>query len=101
MLPDAGLLARGLAGLRIFFGLILFAIGVAKLFEFRTIEIGPWKTFLINKEGARNVLEFETNNRGGDGTDVPLLKSIVKRCCRTGTSSSGWSRPSSWAPGSR
>jgi len=77
LLPDAGLLARGLAGLRIFFGLILFANGVAKLFEFRTVEIGPWKTFLINKEGARNVLEFETNKRGGDGTDVPLLKSIV------------------------
>jgi uncharacterized membrane protein YphA (DoxX/SURF4 family) len=76
-LPDAGVLARGLAALRIFFGLILFANGVAKLFEFRNVEIGPWKTFLINREGARNILDFEINKRGGDGTDVPLLKSIV------------------------
>lgn len=77
LLPDAGLLARGLAGLRIFFGLILFANGVAKLLEFRTIETGPWKTFLINRDGARHVLAFETNKRGGDGSDVPLRKSVV------------------------
>ncbi len=32
---------RGLAAFRIFAGLVLFANGVAKLFEFRTIEIGP------------------------------------------------------------
>ena len=76
-LPDARLLARGLAALRIFFGLILFANGLAKLLEFRSVEVGPWKTFLINREGARNILDFEVNKRGGDGTDVPLLKSIV------------------------
>ena len=76
-LPDAGLLARGLAALRIFFGLILFANGLAKLLEFRDVEVGPWKTFLINREGARNILDFEVNKRGGDGTDVPLLKTIV------------------------
>jgi uncharacterized membrane protein YphA (DoxX/SURF4 family) len=77
LLPDAATLARGLAALRIFFGLILFANGVAKLFEFRNIELGPWKTFLINREEARGILEFEVNRRGGDGTEVPLLKPIV------------------------
>jgi uncharacterized membrane protein YphA (DoxX/SURF4 family) len=74
---DAGLLARGLAGFRIFFGVILFANGLAKLFEFRNIEIGPYETFLINKAGARRILDFEVNERGGDGTGVPLLKDLV------------------------
>jgi uncharacterized membrane protein YphA (DoxX/SURF4 family) len=70
-------LARGLAAFRIFFGLILFTNGLAKLFEFRTIEIGPYRATLINKAEARQILEFETNRRGGDGTDVPLLPELV------------------------
>jgi uncharacterized membrane protein YphA (DoxX/SURF4 family) len=75
---DAGLLARGLAAFRIFFGIILFSNGLAKLFEFRNIEIGPYKTFLINKAGARRVLDFEGTERGGDGSEVPLLKALVE-----------------------
>jgi uncharacterized membrane protein YphA (DoxX/SURF4 family) len=68
---------RGLAAFRIFAGLVLFANGVAKLFEFRTIEIGPYASFLINKDEARGILDFEVNERGGDGTEVPLLKDLV------------------------
>jgi uncharacterized membrane protein YphA (DoxX/SURF4 family) len=68
---------RALAAFRIYAGLVLFANGLAKLLEFRTIEIGPYESFLINKAGARGILEFEINRRGGDGTDLPLLKSIV------------------------
>ena len=73
---DAPLLARGLAALRIFLGLILFSNGLAKLFEFRTIEVGPYRSFLINKEEARSILEFEVNERNG-GTDVPGLPALV------------------------
>jgi uncharacterized membrane protein YphA (DoxX/SURF4 family) len=73
---DAPLLARGLAALRIFFGLILFSNGLAKLFEFRTVEIGPYRSFLINKQEARSILQFEVNERGG-GTDVPGLPALV------------------------
>jgi uncharacterized membrane protein YphA (DoxX/SURF4 family) len=69
-------LARGLAAFRIFFGLILFANGLAKLFSFRTIEIGPYSAFLINRPEARQILDFETNQRGG-GTDIPLLPTLV------------------------
>jgi uncharacterized membrane protein YphA (DoxX/SURF4 family) len=68
---------RGLAAFRIFFGLILFSNGLAKLFEFRTIDVGPYSAFLINREEARSILEFETNQRGGDGTEVPVLKDLV------------------------
>ena len=73
---DAPLLARGLAALRIFFGLILFSNGLAKLLEFRAIEIGPYRSFLINREGARSILDFEVNKRNG-GTDVPGLPALV------------------------
>ena len=38
-------LAKGLVALRIFFGLILLLNGLAKLFGFRTIEIGPYARF--------------------------------------------------------
>lgn len=69
--------ARGLAAFRIFFGLILFSNGLAKLFEFRDIELGPYRAFLINREEARSILEFETNRRGGDGTELPALPELV------------------------
>jgi uncharacterized membrane protein YphA (DoxX/SURF4 family) len=68
---------RALAAFRIYAGVVLFANGVAKLFEFRTIEIGPYESFLINRDEARSILDFETNKRGGDGTEVPLLKDLV------------------------
>jgi uncharacterized membrane protein YphA (DoxX/SURF4 family) len=74
---DPNVLARGLAAFRIFFGLILFTNGLAKLFEFRDIEFGPYRSFLINKGEARRILEFEVNRRGGDGTELPWLKDVV------------------------
>jgi uncharacterized membrane protein YphA (DoxX/SURF4 family) len=70
-------LARGLAALRIFFGLILFSNGLAKLLSFREVEIGPYRSFLIDRPEARAILDFETNRRGGDGTEVPGLKAVV------------------------
>lgn len=69
--------ARGLAALRIFLGLILLSNGLAKLLDFRSIEVGPYSSFLINRAEARGILDFEVNRRGGDGTDVPLLKDVV------------------------
>jgi uncharacterized membrane protein YphA (DoxX/SURF4 family) len=74
---DAGALARGLAALRIFFGLILFSNGLAKLFSFTEVFVGPYKATLIDRPEARAILDFEVNKRGGDGTDLPLLKTIV------------------------
>jgi uncharacterized membrane protein YphA (DoxX/SURF4 family) len=75
--PDPVVLGRGLAALRIFFGVILFSNGLAKLLEFRNVEIGPYRSFLINRAEARGILDFETNRRGGDGTEVPGLKALV------------------------
>jgi uncharacterized membrane protein YphA (DoxX/SURF4 family) len=69
--------AHGLAAFRIFAGLILFSNGLAKLFEFRDIDLGPYHAFLINREEARSILEFETNQRGGGGTELPVLPELV------------------------
>jgi uncharacterized membrane protein YphA (DoxX/SURF4 family) len=69
--------ARALAAFRIFFGLILFSNGLAKLFSFTEVFIGPYKATLIDRPEARAILDFEVNRRGGDGTDLPVLKSIV------------------------
>lgn len=74
---DAGALARGLAVIRIFFGLILFSNGLAKLLSFTEVSIGPYKATLIERSAARSILDFNVNKRGGDGTDLPLLQSIV------------------------
>jgi uncharacterized membrane protein YphA (DoxX/SURF4 family) len=74
---DVRALARALAAIRIFFGLILFSNGLAKLLSFTQVYIGPYKASLIDRPEARSILEFEVNKRGGDGTDLPLLKSIV------------------------
>jgi uncharacterized membrane protein YphA (DoxX/SURF4 family) len=68
---------RGLAAFRIYAGLVLFANGLAKLFDFREIDVGPYEAFLIDRVEARSILDFEVNRRGGDGTDVPLLKDLV------------------------
>ncbi len=73
---DARPLARGLAALRIFVGLIAFSNGLAKLFSFREIEIGPYFGTLVDRPEARQILDFEVNQRAG-GTDLPLLPTIV------------------------
>jgi uncharacterized membrane protein YphA (DoxX/SURF4 family) len=70
-------LGRALAAVRIFFGLILFSNGLAKLLSFSEVSVGPYKATLIDRAEARGILEFEVNRRGGDGTDLPLLKSVV------------------------
>lgn len=73
---DARTLGKGMAALRIFFGLILFTNGLAKLLSFRDIDIGPYSSFLINREETRQLLDFEVNMRNG-GTDVPGLQTLV------------------------
>ena len=69
---EARWLGKGLAGFRIFMGLVLFTNGLAKLFSFRNIEIGPYSSFLIGREEARSILEGEAGK-----SDLPLLPSLV------------------------
>lgn len=80
-LPDGRLLARGLAALRIYVGVVLLANGLAKLFDVKQISIGPYSSFLIDRDDARNILEFEVfrnPNGGAEGTRVWLLRGVTE-----------------------
>jgi uncharacterized membrane protein YphA (DoxX/SURF4 family) len=69
---DPALLARGLAALRIFVGVIALSNGLAKLFSFRMIDIGPYSGTLVDRPEARGILEGEAARN-----DLPLVPSIV------------------------
>ena len=69
---DARLLGKGLAALRIFVGVIFLANGLAKLFGFRNVEVGPYRSFLINRMETRSILEGEARRN-----DLGLVKDIV------------------------
>lgn len=70
-------LGRGLAVLRIFVGIIFFTNGLAKLTDQRNFVIGWYRGFLIVRNEARNILQFEVNERNEAGTMVPYLKNVV------------------------
>jgi uncharacterized membrane protein YphA (DoxX/SURF4 family) len=80
---DPLLFARGMAAIRIFFGIILFANGLAKIEpSLGRIDLGPYHANLITRDGARGILNFEVNERrvregAPQGTQVPGLKPFV------------------------
>jgi uncharacterized membrane protein YphA (DoxX/SURF4 family) len=80
---DPILFARGMAVIRIFFGIILFANGLAKIEpSLARIDLGPYHANLITRDGARGILNFEINERriregAPQGTQVPGLKPFV------------------------
>ena len=82
-LIDPILFAKGMAVIRIFFGIILLANGLAKLEPaLGRIDIGPYHANLITRDGARGILNFEINERriregAPQGTQVPGLKPFV------------------------
>jgi uncharacterized membrane protein YphA (DoxX/SURF4 family) len=81
VLPSARTLGKGLAVLRIFIGLILLSNGLAKLFGFSKISVGPYVANLIDRDATRFILQFEVfdNPAGGQpGTGVPGLRPIAE-----------------------
>jgi len=70
-------LGRGLAALRIFMGIVFFANGFAKVTGERVLDIGWYLGVLIVRGEARNILDFEVNQRNRTGTQVPYLKEVV------------------------
>lgn len=80
---DPMLFARGMAVIRIFFGIILLANGLAKLEpSLARIDIGPYHANLVTRDGARGILNFEVNERriregAPRGTQVPGLQPFV------------------------
>jgi uncharacterized membrane protein YphA (DoxX/SURF4 family) len=82
-LIDPVLFARGMAVIRVFFGVILLANGLAKLEpRLGRIDLGPYHANLVTRDGARNILNFEVNERriregAPRGTQVPGLRPFV------------------------
>jgi uncharacterized membrane protein YphA (DoxX/SURF4 family) len=82
-LIDPILFARGMAVIRIFFGIILVANGVAKLQpSLGQIDLGPYHANLVTRDEARGILDFEVNKRriregAPAGTQVPGVKPLV------------------------
>jgi uncharacterized membrane protein YphA (DoxX/SURF4 family) len=80
---DPVLFAQGMAVIRVFFGIILLANGLAKLApELGRIDIGPYHANLVTRNQARQILNFEINERriregAPQGTQVPGLKPFV------------------------
>src|SRR5688572_14337754 len=72
-----------MAVIRIFFGLILLANGLAKVDpSLGRIDVGPYHANLVTRDGARGILNFEINERriregAPQGTQVPGLKPLV------------------------
>ncbi len=60
-LPSAVSLARGLALLRGFLGLVFLLNGLAKLFEFHAVTVGPYVANLIDRSDTRFILNIEAN----------------------------------------
>jgi uncharacterized membrane protein YphA (DoxX/SURF4 family) len=80
-LPPARRLAQGLAALRIFVGTIFLANGLAKLFGFTTVTIGPYTANLIDRSATRFILRFEGLENpagGGPGSQVPGVQAVVR-----------------------
>jgi uncharacterized membrane protein YphA (DoxX/SURF4 family) len=77
-LVDPTWVGRGLAAVRIFFGVILLANGIAKIFEFRRVAVGDyWITFLIDKSFARSILDSLANKDRPGTKQLPGLKWIA------------------------
>ena len=68
-------LARGLGAIRIFFGLVFFLNGLAKVVNTFLFDLGPLRFTLISRDSARNILEGEVN--GPDSRVLPGVKWIV------------------------
>lgn len=74
---------QGMAIIRVFFGLIIFMNGLAKIDNrFVALNAGPYHVGLIDRPQARGILDFEVNRRqirkdGPLGSQVPGVKRLV------------------------
>lgn len=72
---DARGLGRGLAVIRILLGFTFLSNGLAKLFGWHTVEIGPYVGNLINRGDARFILDAEVNTNARH--QIPLIGRIT------------------------
>ena len=80
VLPSARTLGKGLAALRVFMGVVLLLNGLAKLFDFSQVRVGPYVANLIDRDAARSILRYEVfeNPAGGrPGTRLPGVRPVA------------------------
>ncbi|MCU1287767.1 MAG: hypothetical protein JWO13_4117 [Acidobacteriales bacterium] len=67
-----GLAATGwpLAVLRVFFGIVYLTNGLSKITGTSGVSLGPWKSFLINYDGAREILRHDAAHSIGPYRDI-------------------------------
>lgn len=58
---------------RTFVGIVYLTNGLAKLFGFHTVTLGPWKTFLINRGDAFGIQTGNTASSPGFLQDIGML----------------------------
>jgi thiosulfate dehydrogenase [quinone] large subunit len=59
--------------LRTFLGIIFFTNGLAKVFEFHTVTLGPWKTVLLNRGDALGIQSGNSASAPGVLHDLGML----------------------------
>jgi uncharacterized membrane protein YphA (DoxX/SURF4 family) len=62
--------ARSLSALRIFFGVVYLTNGLAKATGLGTFALGPWRSFLINDDRAREILREDAATSFGAYHDL-------------------------------
>ncbi len=62
----------GLIILRTFIGIVYLTNGLAKLFEFTSISIGPWNSYLIDRAGAEGIQRANSSSSPGFLHDLGL-----------------------------
>ena len=73
-LVDLRSLGRGLAVIRIFFGVILLANGLAKIFDWSRVSIGDYYIVnLINRPTSRSILDSLANKERPGTSQLPGL----------------------------
>jgi thiosulfate dehydrogenase [quinone] large subunit len=67
-----GLAATGwpLSVLRVFFGIVYLTNGLSKITGTSGFSLGPWKSFLINYDGAREILRHDAATSIGPYRDL-------------------------------
>ncbi|MGI8777528.1 MAG: DoxX family membrane protein [Acidimicrobiales bacterium] len=81
-------LGRGMAVIRILFGVTYLTNGLAKLFGLHRIEIGPYVANLINRSDARSILDVEVNKNALH--KLPLIGRITNDLVLAHWSLFGW-----------
>jgi len=75
---DLRSLGRGLAVIRIFFGVILLANGLAKVFDWSRVTIGDYYIVnLINRPASRSILDSLANRERPGISQLPGLRWIA------------------------